>query len=490
MPQSIQPSRNLTAILFFAVRIAAMGGCLLLPACMVGPDYRKPEADLPQEWTSASGNQKPADEAATEKVWWQNFHDPVLDQLITKAAAGNFDVQLAGARIAEARAALASSHASLFPTGDMMFYGNRQSNQIAFPNGVPSTITSALKNPFNYFKTGFDASWELDLFGGRRRDAASAKAELEAAAISGEDVLISTLAEVARIYVDVRLYQQQLKIAQETLDADINTANILNLTFAIGKTAGIDASRALAQQQHDQTQISYYNSLLAQAEYGMDVLLGEQPGVAHGLVSSVAAVPVSDSTLILEAPAVVIAQRPDIRYAERKLASATEQQGVAVAKFFPDISLTGFIGLFNTNAGNLLSVGSKSWNMGGNVLWPILSFGSLSANLHAADAKQQQALSNYQKSIISALSDVERAFSAYAKQEAYTGSLAAAVATDQDVYEMALGRYTAGLASYLDVLDAQRKFYVSRNLLVLAKAQTAQNLIAVYKSLGGGWKAE
>ncbi|MGD0960489.1 MAG: efflux transporter outer membrane subunit [Methylomonas sp.] len=485
------PYRNPTAIIFSALRLAAaIGVSAFLPACTVGPDYRKPEAAQPPSWTSSAGAQEPHEEAAAEQAWWRNFHDPVLNQLITKAAGANLDVKIAGARIAEARAMLASAHAALLPTGDMMFNGIRQSNQIGFPNSVPSNITNALKSPFNIFKTGFDASWELDLFGGRHRDAESAQAELEASAISSEDVLITTLAEVARTYVDIRLYQNQLKITLETIDADIDAATINRKSFAAGKSAGMDAAKADAQQQHDEPQIPYYKNLLVQAEYRMDVLLGEQPGVTHGLVDTVSAVPVSDKTLVLDAPAAVIAQRPDIRYAERKLASATAQQGVAVAKFFPDISLTGFIGLFNTNAGNLLSVGSKSWNMGGNVLWPILSYGSLSANLHAADAKQQQALSNYQKTIISALSDVERAVSAYTQQETYTRSLEKAAATDQDLYEIALGRYNEGLTSYLEVLDAQRKLYASHNQLILAKAQTSQDLVAVYKSLGGSWKLD
>ena len=220
----------------------------------------------------------------------------------------------------------------------------------------------------------------------------------------------------------------------------------------------------------------------------MDVLLGEQPGAAHWLVNPVSAVPASDKKLILAAPAFVIAQRPDIRNAERKLASATAQQGVAVAKFFPDISLIGFIGLFNTNAENFLSVSSKSWSMGANVLWPILSFGSLSANLDAADAKQQEALAKYQKTIISALSDVERSFTAYTEQEKYTQSLEKATAADLNIYEIALQRYEEGLTSFLEVLDAQRRLYDYQNQLTLAKAQTSQNLIAVYKSLGGSWK--
>jgi outer membrane protein TolC len=235
-------------------------------------------------------------------------------------------------------------------------------------------------------------------------------------------------------------------------------------------------------------QIPYFSNLLAQAEYSMDVLLGERPGVTHALVKTGGPVPVTDKKLILAAPASVIANRPDISNAERKLAAATAQQGVAVSKFFPDISLTGFIGLFNTNAGNLLSVSSKSWTMGANVLWPILSYGALSANLDAADAKQREALTRYQKSILSALSDVERSFTAYTEQEKYMQSLEKSTTADLHVYAIARERYKEGLTSFMEVLDAERTLYASQNQLTLAKAQSSQNLIAVYKNLGGSWK--
>ncbi len=202
---------------------------------------------------------------------------------------------------------------------------------------------------------------------------------------------------------------------------------------------------------------------------------------------TISSIPHSDQQLILAAPAAVIANRPDIRDAERKLASATAQQGAALAKFFPDISLTGFIGLFNTNTSNLLSVGSKSWSMGANVLWPILSYGTLSANLEGAKAKQRTALVNYQKSLLSAFSDVERSVTAYTEQEKYVASLEKATAADQHVCKIVRERYEIGLNNLIDVLDAERKLHASENQLVLAQAQNAQNVIAVYKSLGGGW---
>lgn len=444
---------------------------------------------LPVHWTAAPDNPNNGKDAvAIELVWWQNFHDPVLNQLMARAANGNLDVKMAKARIAKARALRAAADALLLPMGDVMASANRQANQIGFPGGAPGGLANVLKQPFNIFKAGVDASWELDLFGGHHREAESAKAEQEAAAFSSDDMLISVLAEVANTYIDIRQYQAQLGIIQDTVTADVKTADITRQGVDAGKMAGIEVAMTESQHQRDQMQTAFYGNLLAQAEYSLDVLLGEQPGTAHRLTQAVSAPPVSDKALVLAAPASVIAQRPDIRNAERRLASATAQQGVASAKFFPDISLAGFIGIFNTNAGNFLSAGSKSWGVGGNVLWPILSFGSLSANLDAANAQQREALANYQKTVISALADVERAFTAYTEQETYTQSLAKATEADLDVYGITVKRHEAGLSSYLVVLDSQRQLYASKNGLITAKAQTSRNLVAVYKSLGGGWK--
>ncbi|MFI3223451.1 MAG: TolC family protein, partial [Methylococcaceae bacterium] len=176
-------------------------GSLLLSACMVGPDYKKPELPAPQSWQAA-----PISKNASEQLWWQQFNDPILNQLLEKAWLGNLDIKTAEARIMQARALHASATAALFPTGDLMAGASRQGNIIGFPGGS-SNIAQQVKQPFNMFKAGFDVSWELDLFGGHRRSAEAAKAEFEAANVTRDDILISTLAEIAKTYVEIRQYQ-------------------------------------------------------------------------------------------------------------------------------------------------------------------------------------------------------------------------------------------------------------------------------------------
>lgn len=466
---------------------AIAGLALCLAGCSVGPDYRKPDAALPQNWQSSKAATV-ADENAIEQNWWKNFHDPILDQLVATASAGNFDLKIAEARIAGARATRAVAASTLLPQGDATVSGNRQANRLAFPDASSSPFGTLLSKPFNTYQTGFDASWELDLFGGHRRDVESAEAQMEAQEASRDDILVSLLAEAARTYMDIRQYQGQLALAEETITSDDSSAGIARQRYKVGDTSEVDVSQAEAQLQQAQAQLPYYRNLLAQAEYSMDVLLGAQPGATHALTAQPAPVPVSDKQFVLAAPAAVIANRPDIRVSERKLAAATAQQGVAVAQFFPDISLSGFIGLLNTNAGNLFQASSKSWMVGGNVLWPILSYGKLSANLDAANAQQQEAMATYQKTMISALSDVERSITAYTEQENFRAALAQAVRDNQRTNGIAHQRYKEGLTSFLEVLDAERSLYASQSQLAQAEAQTAQDLIAVYKSLGGGWK--
>ncbi len=459
---------------------------LFLSGCAVGSDYKMPEIALPKSWFPAAEKQMPLtdERAEIEQNWWHNFGDPILDQLIEKADAGNFDLKIAQARIEQARAARASSNQDLLPQVNMVAGDTRQANRFTF-GGTPFP---GMTKPFNSFQAGFDASWEPDIFGGKRREIESADAQLAAAQASRDGARVSLLAEVASTYVDIRGYQQQLHITSETIEAEKRTVGIVRENYKAGKSAQLYLMQANAQLEQTRTQLPYYQNLLAQAEYSLDVLLGEQPGVAHSIVAEKKPIIFTDKNIILATPANVIANRPDIRVAERKLAAATAQQGVAIAKFFPDISLSGFVGLLNVDAGDLLEGGSKSWQIGGNILSPILNYGKLSANLDIYDAKQKEALAVYQKSIIAALSDVAKSVTAYSKQQEYRAGLAKTVAANRKTAEIARTRYKEGLSSFLDVLDAQRTLYASESQLVKSDSEVSQDLIAVYKSLGGGWK--
>jgi multidrug efflux system outer membrane protein len=459
---------------------------LALTGCEVGPDYHEPQNSLPSDWKS-NQDQPGSDKVEIEQLWWKNFNDPVLSQLIDKADTENFDLKIAEARIVEARANVSSATASLLPSGSVQGSAEREANQIAFPDSSTSPFGSLLKKPFNTFQTGFDASWELDLFGGNRRSEESAEAQMQASEASRDDVRVSLLAEVARTYISIRQTQAQIEIEDKIIEANKKTREIAQQRFQAGEDPRLDVTQASSVLEQAQTQLPMLRNQLAQAEFSMDVLLGAEPGVAHSLVNNSAPMPVVSKTLVPAAPAAVIAQRPDIRVAERKLAAATAQQGVAVAQFFPKISLSGFFGVLNTSTSKLITPGNQSWMGEGSVIWPILSYGTLSANLDAANAQQQEAIATYQKTIISALSDVERSLTAYNEQDKFLQSLAAQEEHDQHARDIAQERYKEGLTSLREVLDADRTLYNTQSELIKARSDYIQNLIAVYKSLGGGW---
>ena len=468
---------------YYPRRITALGLSALLASCMVGPDYQKPDTSLPAAWSSPAAKAEADKKTATEQNWWEHFNDPALNQLITKALAGNFDLKIAEARIAEARATRASATSDLIPTVNATAGADRQANRVDFGN-APFNLTK----PFNTFQAGFDASWELDLFGGKRREIESDTAELKASEASRDDIRVSLLAEVARTYVDIRQYQAQIQIVEDTIKADQHTLDIAGERVRSGTSPGLDVTQASAQLNQEKSDLPHIQNQLAQAEFSMDVLLGEQPGSTHAVTNAPAPIPVADNALIAATPIDVIANRPDIRVAERKLAAATAEQGIATARLFPDVSLSGFFGLLNPDIGNLLRTGSKSWDLGGNVLWPIFNYGKLSAGIDASNARQKEALLTYQKSIVAALSDVERSLTAYDKEEEHRALLTRTAEDNHHAADIARQRYKEGLSSFVEVLDAERTEYASQSARAASDALASENLIAVYKSLGGGWR--
>lgn len=466
------------------MKLLPVTALLLLTACTVGENYHLPQLEIPAHWQSAKAQTENNEQKASEIAWWQQFHDPVLNQLIAKASEGNLDLQIAQSRIDAARAQVSATEASLLPTGNASATAERQGNRIAFPGPID------LSKPFNTFQTGFDASWELDLFGKSRRILESQSATLEASEATAADMRVSMLAEVASTYVQIRQYQQQLALAETTLATYEKTASITQKRYASGEIAGINATQTQAEADQAKSQLPYCHNLINTAQLSMDVLLGEQPGYAQKIIGATAPIPAPGEELILSAPAKVIADRPDIQTAERNLAAATAQKGVAVANFFPDVSISGFIGLLNVDAGNVLQAGSKSWSGRGNVLLPILNYGTLSAELDQASARKQEALATYRKTVLAALSDVERSVGTYTHQQEFRDALHKSRDQSSKAAKVASSRYKAGLSSYLEVLDAQRTLYNSQSKTLDADARYAQNLIAVYKSLGGGWQAK
>jgi len=462
------------------IRIFAFSSIIALAACKVGNDYKKPQfANMPEAFKEAAKQDKKSE---IEQNWWKNFNDPILDKLVDIALKDNIDIKIAASRISQARAVAKVAKYDLLPTVNIKGDAVRQGNRLVFGK-APFDLTK----PFDSFQAGFDASWELDLFGGKRRELESRKAALESAKAESENAKIVIIAEIAKNYSEIRLYQNQITSQKDIIKAAENNLKIMQERFKVGnnnQSEVIEAQNSLSQSQ---SRLNSYQELLTNSQYSLDILLGGKIADATNIIGDVKPIPLASGDFILAAPANIIAGRPDIKSAERKLAEAVAKHNVAIAGLFPDISLSGFFGLIASDESKLLQAGSKSYQFGGGLLFPILNYSKISANIDFAKAESEEAALNYRKSILTALSDIEKSLSSYKKSDQNRILADDTVKQNWHALEIADMRYKQGISSFVEVLQARKTLLDSQIDLADKNAKTTQNLIAVYKNLGGGW---
>ncbi|MGJ0484969.1 MAG: efflux transporter outer membrane subunit [Methylomicrobium sp.] len=462
-----------------------------LAGCAVGPDYQEIAPVVPDRWQAerlseaqSKGDEpgrvkaasKPVDSEALKR-WWQSFGDNELDRLMDRALAGNLDIKIALARVEQARAERRGTRAELFPKVDVA--AGAQRNENPFPGFAPGI-------KFNLFELGFDALWEIDLFGRQRRRLEAASADLEGAAEQYRQSQVVLTSEIARTYIDYRSLQNQLRITRSNLESQQHTLGLTERLNAEGVGTKHDVVRARAQAFATESQIPALEARLVSALRQLEVLAGQRPGSLDEHLNSKAAVPVAPAIGILASPAETIRHRPDLRGAERNLAAATAMQGAAIAELFPKISLSAFVGLRNTDIEQLFKSAAFSYGTAANLLQPLLNFGRIRAGIDLADAKQKEAYLAYQKAVLEALQETETAMTGYLKEEIRRQTLARSVADLKESVRLSNLRYTEGVSSFLDVLDAQRALYVAEIDLARSEAEAATSLIALYKALGGG----
>jgi NodT family efflux transporter outer membrane factor (OMF) lipoprotein len=472
---------------------AAMAASLFFAGCAVGPDYKPPENALPPGWQEARQRGIETQPAELAK-WWTEFKDPLLDSLVERAVKSNLDLRIAEARIREARGALGVAGADLWPTVDVS--GSYTRNR-ASENAVGSPSQGAVVAPSegrqleqNLFKTGFDSGWEIDIFGGARRRIEAAEANVEASVEDRRAVLVTLLGDVAKNYIDLRGFQRRLAVAQENLRAQRETLSITKVRFDAGLASDLEVAQAEGQVSATAAQIPILQSGLKQAQYRLDVLLGAQPGELSAELANEAPIPALPPQARVGLPAELLRRRPDIRRAERQLASATAQVGAATADLYPKLSLLGTFGLQSVSASDWFTGGSRFWSIGPTLSWPVFDAGRIRANIEIRSAQQEQALRSYEKSILTALEDVENALANYGNEQARYRSLIDGVAANRRAVQMANELYRQGLVPFLNVLDAQRSLYAAENDLTQSEATMASNLVALYKALGGGWETK
>lgn len=474
-------------------RFAIAGSILLAGGCSVGPNYQKPDLPVPALWQEAQ--QKGVDTRSAELArWWSVFNDPVLNSLVERAVRSNLDLRLAEARIREARATRAVIASGAWPNLNVSgsYSRNRSSeNAIGVPSqGAVLAPTSRGANlDQNFYQTGFDANWEIDVFGRVRRSVEAADATIEVTVEDRRDVLVTLLGEVARNYIDLRGFQRRLSVARANLKTQQDTLELTQVRFQAGLASDLDVAQQEAQVNTTSAQIPTLESALKQVAYGLDVLLGLQPGTLWNELVKETDIPNLPPEVLVGLPSDLLRRRPDIRRAERQLAAATAQVGAATADLFPKFSLTGIAGLQSVSASDWITGGSRFWSIGPTISWPVFDAGRIRATIEIRNAQQEQALTQYEQSVLSAFQDVETALVNYANEQVRYRSLTDAVAANRRAVTMANELYVRGLNDFLNVLDTQRSLYVTETALAESQATMATNLVALYKALGGGWES-
>ena len=466
------------------LRIPALLAILILTGCAaVGPDYVQPETSVAASWHSRLEGGLTAEEIDPQTLasWWTTLNDPELSSLVKQAVAGNLDLKNAWARVREARARRGLAKTDMFPTLDIT--GSDTCTRSSKETGTGQTT--------QLYKASFDSGWELDIFGGVRRSVEAAEADLQAAQENLHDVLVSLLAEVALNYIEVRTYQSRLNASQGSIDAQNETYQLTLWRYQAGLSDELATHQARYNLESTRSQIPILRTGLDEAMNRIAVLLGEQPGKVHKQLEKWEPIPETSIKVAVGVPPDLLRRRPDIRQAERELAAQTARIGVATADLYPKFKLSGSIGMTAPSLNHLLTNLSTTdnWALSGGpqISWTAFDAGAVRRNIEIQSALQEQALIQYEATVISALEEVENALMSFAEEQRKRDSLHEATQAAQMAVELAQDKYEAGLADFSDVLDAQRSLLSFEDQLAQSNGTVTSNLIRLYKALGGGW---
>ncbi|MFH1983308.1 MAG: efflux transporter outer membrane subunit [Pseudomonadota bacterium] len=454
----------------------------LLSGCMMGPDFQRPQVTVPADWAASTAESSRLASASDDNKladWWTVFQDPILTSLVERAAASNLDLKLAEARIRQARAAKSVAAGGLGPTLDAS--GAYQRNRSSAGNRTGAATD-------NQYQAGFDAGWEIDLFGGQRRNLEAAEADLQAAVETHRDVLVTLTAEVARNYINLRTFQQQIAITRQNLATQEHSALLTRQRFEGGFVSGLDVANAEAQTATTSAQIPLLESSTQQAIHSLSVLLGAPPAALRAELSPVGTIPGSPPQVPAGVPSELLRRRPDIRRVEARIHAATARIGVAAAELFPKFTIAGSTGFQSSDFSSWFDWANRFWSFGPSVRWRLFETGRIRAGVELQKALQEQEIIAYQQTVLTALQEVENALIASAKEQAHRNALMAAVAANRKAVTLSETLYTEGQTDFLNVLQAQRALYTTEDALVQSTRTVSTNLVALYKALGGGWQ--
>jgi len=447
-----------------------------LAGCLVGPDYEPPEAPMPDAWHQDAVDGLREGEANLH-TWWTSLGDPELEELIGRAEASNRNLAQAVSRIREARLLRAIAAGEMIPAAGLEAEAAR---------GEPPGSEGA----DNVFAIGIGASWEIDVFGRIRRQVESATATYEASIEDYRDILVTLFAEVGLAYVEVRALQERIAFAKANVEAQTDSLRLTRDRFAAGLTSALDVAQAESNLAQTAAKIPQLRNGLANALNRIAVLLGVEPGELHEDLREQKPIPQPTEEIAVGIPADLMRQRPDIRAAERRLAAQTAQIGVATAELYPQFKLGGLIGVKSITFSDLLDDSGFTWGIALPIRWNLFAGGRIRNNIRVQEERTQQALLGYEQAVLLALEDVENSLVGYVQEKVRRERLEAAVDATQRSVALVTTQYTAGLTDFQNVLDSQRTLFNQEDALAESDGRVVQNLIAIYKSLGGGWRVD
>jgi len=476
------PTAKPGSLRFARTGVIVLGASALLTGCTSPAEIQNHGLDISPSWKELGTPSEPSGlesslrespEADIDQFWWKHFSDPRLDAVIAKAITGNKTLQIAKARVEEARAGRLASQAALFP-------------QINAAAGMQRANLGYFTNDqiINFSEAEVMVSWELDLFGRNQARMAEASALLSSATAAQQAVRVGLLAEVARTYFEIRNYQRQIELAEDNLAIQQRTLLLVRQKKAGNKANDLDVERAAYQVSTTSAVLPLLRTAEVASRNRLAVLLGETPGSEDAALSKGQDdLPTLDPYILIAAPAKILAERPDIRAAERRFAASISAKTVAEKAWLPNISLMGFFGRQVTTP-----MATTPWGIGTNLVQPIINFGAIEAQINAADARQKQAFLDYQQVVLAAVENMEDALSAYLSETTRNTRLAEAATQSRKATALVHQQYDHGYASFLDVLDAERAQLAAESALSSSDFRLREALVNIYAAAGGGWR--
>jgi NodT family efflux transporter outer membrane factor (OMF) lipoprotein len=465
-----------------------------ISACTVGPDYAGAPQVAPDAARAANFVRAPSVGVVSTRApsqWWLALNDPQLNTLIDAALVHNPDIHAAQARLRESRAQLQNQKANGMPKGsvDAAALRFRQPNLSALSSSQGNSSSSG-GGPLQLYTAGFDATWEIDLFGGTRRAVEAATAEADAVDADLADTQVSLAAEVAQAYVDLRDEQQRLTLAQRSAEIEQRMLTLTQQRRAHGTAADVDVERLTTQVENTRATLTPLDEQVEASLDQLAVLTGQAPGALDQELSALRPMPALPASVPVGDPASMLQQRPDIRAAERRLASSNAQIGEHKADFFPKVTLFGDIGYTAADPGHLLRKSNFSWIGAPYLQWNVLDFGRTLSSVHSAEASRDEADAKYAHTVLAALQDANTSLSRYGHQREHLATLQQVQASADRSATLMRQRYTAGASSLIDLLDTQRTQFSAQQNVVAGQAELLKDFVSLQKSLGLGWRVQ